>query len=168
MAEFTSCTNVLFTLGCTVSCKIFSIMSLGSWIHSSLAPHFLGEFGYNPSSVCRSLHSPLNNQLLIVSHHIPSIVISYPSLYHHIYIYIYIDRGSDKGEELCRARYKTQCIRPATTKLAAQVPYKMQSTTWFDSENNSRYALQKAMHLKLKNSWKSGIPTWNFPITFCS
>ena len=97
MAEFTSCTNVLFTLGCTVSCKIFSIMSLGSWIHSSLAPHFLGEFGYNPSSVCRSLHSPLNNQLLTVSHHIPSIVISYPSLYHHIYIYIYIDRGSDKG-----------------------------------------------------------------------
>ena len=44
----------------------------------------------------------------------------------------------------------------------------MQSTTWFDSENNSRYALQKAMHLKLKNSWKSEIQTWNFPITFCS
>ena len=88
MAEFTSCTNVLFTLVCTVSCKIFSIMLLGSWVHSSLAPHFFGEFGYNPSSVCRSLHSPLNNQLLIVLHHIPSIVISYPSLYHHTHIYI--------------------------------------------------------------------------------
>ena len=43
----------------------------------------------------------------------------------------------------------------------------MQSTTGFDSENNSRYALQKAMYLKLKNSWKSEILTWNFPITFC-
>ena len=73
----------------------------------------------------------------------------------------YKDRGSDKGEELCRKkneRYKTHHF----------CNYKIQSTTWFDSENNSRYALQKPMHLKLKNSWKSEMLTWIFPITFCS
>jgi len=52
--------------------------------------------------------------------------------------------------------YKTQCIRSATTNRlhgSKFCNYKVQSTTWFEQnyiENNSRYALQKAMHLKLK------------------
>ena len=63
--------------------------------------------------------------------------------------------------------YKTQCIRSATTNRlhgSKFCNYKVQSTTWFEQnyiENNSRYALQKAMRLKLKKNWKSEMLTWN-------
>ena len=86
------------------------------------------------------------------------------------YIYIGVQiRGRSCAEDF--DRYKTQNIRPATTKLDAWshfCNYKIHSTIWFDSENNSRYALQKPMHLKLKNSWKSEMLTWIFPVRFCS
>ena len=63
--------------------------------------------------------------------------------------------------------YKTQCIRSATTNRlhgSHFCNYKMQSTIWFEIENNSRYALQKTTHLKLKNNWNSEMLTWIFPI----
>ena len=50
-------------------------------------------------------------------------------------------------------RYKTQCIRCATTKFSAWYlfcSYKMQNTTFSDSENKSKSAPQNPMHLKLK------------------
>ena len=44
----------------------------------------------------------------------------------------------------------------------------MKNITLSGSENNSKSALQNPMHLKLKNSWKSELLTWFFPMTFCS
>ena len=78
-------------------------------------------------------------------------------------------RGRSCAEDF--DRYKTQSIRPATTTLDAWshfCNYKLKSTTWFDSENNSRYALQRPMHLKSKNSWTSDTLPWIFAMTFCS
>ena len=48
-------------------------------------------------------------------------------------------------------------------KLATQVPYKMQST-WFDSENNSRYAMQKKQCIWLKVAGKSTFCSWVYAI----
>jgi hypothetical protein len=78
-----------------------------------------------------------------------------------------------RGRSCAKAfdRYKTQCIRCATTKFSPWYlfcSYKIQHTTFSDSEHNSKSALQNPMHLKLKNSWKSELLSWFFPMTFCS
>ena len=68
-------------------------------------------------------------------------------------------------------RYKAECIGCATTQCSACYffcNYKMKNITLSGSENNSKSALQNPMHLKLKNSWKSELLTWFFPMTFCS
>ena len=88
-------------------------------------------------------------------------------IYSYIYIYIRIQiRGRSCAEAFGRyktqcircaafGRYKTQCIRCATTKFSAWYlfcSYNIQNTTFSDSENNSKSALQNPMHLKLKDS----------------
>ena len=85
-----------------------------------------------------------------------------------------LHRGSDKGggvvqRILIGTRHKASGLQIqnwmhgpifATTKYRAQLD--------LIPKTSSRYALQKPMHLKLKNSWTSEMLTWFFLITFCS